>query len=115
MNSGMRPDAQFDSLNQRLPGHLMNQQPIQQNLHPQLQQQGNPNLMNKKPPGMNQPQQQIPGHPGSMSIASSMQQASVAASMGRSGSEIGMSSVQSSVASSNAMLQANTQLVSEVI
>ena len=68
--------------------------------------------MNNKPVGMNQPQQSIPGLPGPMSVASSLQQASVAGSMIRSGSEIGLTSVQSSVANTNALSQAPTQLVS---
>ena len=119
MNTGMR-DTQFDSMNPRMPGHLLNQQPLQQQLHHQLQQQqqqqqGNPNLMNKKPVGMNQPQQPMPGHPGPMSVPSSLQQASVAASMGRSGSDMGLSSVQSSVANTTALSQAQTQLVSIIL
>ena len=123
MNTGMR-DTQFDSMNPRMQGHLLNQQPLQQQLQQQQlqqqqlqqkqqQQQGNiGGLMNNKPVGMNQPQQSIPGLPGPMSVASSLQQASVAGSMIRSGSEIGLTSVQSSVANTNALSQAPTQLVS---
>ena len=108
MNAGLR-DPQ--AMNQRMPGHLLNQQPMQQTLQNRLQQPGNPNLMSQKPMGMNQAQQQMPGHQGSMSVVSSLQQGSVAGSMGRGGSEMGLSSVQSSIAGSTAMSQAHTQLV----
>ena len=108
MNPGLR-DPQ--AMNQRMPGHLLNQQPMQQQLQNRLQQPGNPNLMGQKPMGMNQAQQQMPGHQGPMSVASSLQQGSVAGGKGRSGAEMGLSSVQSSIASSTAMSQAHTQLV----
>jgi hypothetical protein len=109
MNMGLNTN-QFDQLNTRMPGHVMNQQQSQQQLQPHLQQQHqatNPNLMaNKGPRGMSSPQVHQQGVLGSSQsqIQQSLPASSNLASMAnRSSTDTLVSSVQSSMATSSSI------------